>query len=140
MANSLADLAARLEKLATEVESATVKPSTDCALAIVEYLAYNTPVDTSMALSNWQVFIGGYPVGNQIQPHYFGFGGTTQKVSAEKTIKLAKEKLETKKAGETIYIANFKAYIKVLNERGGKYLPPGFVDKALLQGKLKIRN
>jgi hypothetical protein len=139
MANSFANLAARLYKKADEVETIAVRPASDCALAIISYLAYNTPVDTSTALSNWQLFIGSYPVGIEIEAYYFGFGGTTQKVSAERTIKAAKEKLANKKPGETIYIVNFKPYIKRLNDGYSKQVAAGFVERAILQGQLKIK-
>lgn len=136
---TLADLANRLMVKANEVESAGVLPATECALAIVKYLAYNTPVDSSKALSNWSVFVGNYPVGYKIEAHYYGFEGTTRKVSAEKTIALAIEKLKDKKAGEPIYIVNFQPYIVRLNEGHSKQVAPGFIERGILQGRLAIK-
>lgn len=139
MAGSLKDLAKRLNEIADRVESSAVQPASDCALAIISYLAYNTPVDTSTALSNWQLFVGSYPVGIEIEAHYFGFGVTTKNVSAKRTIENAKKALTNKKPGETIYIVNFKPYLKRLNDGHSKQVAPGFIERAVLQGQLVIK-
>ncbi len=73
MAKSLLDLANSLERKATAIEEAASQTAVDAALTIVGDLAYKTPVDTSQALSNWQVTLDA-PANGKIGPHFPGVG------------------------------------------------------------------
>lgn len=84
------------------------------ANTLVGYLAFNTPVDTSQALSNWQIGING-PVQTDIQPHFPGDLGSTQRPSANETIRLARARLRTKLPGQDIYVSNPLPYIGLLD-------------------------
>lgn len=105
------------------------------ALAIVSDLATVTPVDTSQALSNWQVSLN-TPVGNIIDAYYTGSKGSTQELSAVDTIRKAREVLSHKKPGEDIHISNLLRYIAKLNEGSSKQEPAGFVERAVLIGRI----
>jgi hypothetical protein len=82
------------------------------------------------ALSNWQAALGA-PNSPQIKPHFPGEKGSTQKASAEQTIALAKQAVEGKKPGQSIFISNDQPYIGRLNDGHSKQQPPGFFDRAL---------
>lgn len=85
------------------------------ALEAITYLAYNTPVDTSKALSNWVVGYG-EPARVIFEPHIPGKGGSTKEQSASATVALNAKLLERRrKPGEKIYISNSLPYIKRLN-------------------------
>ena len=137
MAGSLLDLAVRMEKLADNIDKAASNTAVNVALAAIGDLAYKTPVDTSQALSNWQVSIGA-PNLTTIKPHYPGMFGSTQKSSAAQTIMLAREILKTKKPGQPIYITNNLPYIKRLNNGYSGQAPAGFVERAVLIGRKEI--
>lgn len=134
MAKSLLDLADRLEKKAKAIDEAASQNAVDTALAIVGDLAYKTPVDTSQALSNWIVTLES-PSGQQIEPHFPGLHGSTQRASAAETLNSAKLVLRNKKPGQAIFITNNLPYIRRLNDGYSEQAPAGFVERAVLVGR-----
>ena len=56
---TLQDLAKQMEAAAKELPGKVNEVAKKVATGITEYLATETPVDTSRALSNWQVGLGG---------------------------------------------------------------------------------
>ena len=139
MAKGLLDLVTSLEKKAKAIDEAASKLAVDTALTIVGDLAYKTPVDTSQALSNWQVSLGS-PVDSKIPPYYPGEGGSTRNSSAQSTIDAAKNALKQKRPGVTIYISNVLPYIRRLNDGYSKQAPAGFVERAVLIGRKMRKN
>lgn len=134
MAKNLLDLAERLEKKAKAIDEAASQTAADTALAIVGDLAYKTPVDTSQALSNWQVTLQN-PASGKISPHFPGLQGSTYRQSAAETINIAKAVLKNKKPGQAIYITNNLPYIRRLNDGYSGQAPAGFVERAVLIGR-----
>lgn len=139
MANDLFKLADKLERKAKAIEEAASQTAVDVALAIVGDLAYKTPVDTSQALSNWQVSLDA-PLTTFISPHYPGEFGSSQNASAQETINRAKAVLKDKKPGQKIYITNNAPYIVRLNNGHSGQQPAGFVERAVLIGRKTIKN
>ena len=136
---NLLDLANRLDKLAENIGEASSDHAVKVALTIVGDLAYKTPVDSSQALSNWDVTLD-TPATAKHGPHVPGVQGSTQKASAQETIDRAKKVLANKKPGQVIYITNNQPYIRRLNDGYSKQVPSGFVERAVLIGrKLKAR-
>lgn len=135
---NLLDLAKSLEDKAAEIEKAASKAAIDAALAIVGNLAYATPVDTSKALSNWQVTLDN-PATTYIGPHSPGFNGSTYRASAAETIARAKAVLTAKKPGQPIYITNNAPYIVRLNDGYSGQAPAGFVERAVLIGRKQFQ-
>lgn len=134
MAKDLFALADSLERKAKAIDKAASQTAVDTALAIVGDLAYKTPVDTSQALSNWQVTLD-EPASAFIGPHYPGELGSTQRASAQETINRAKAVLAAKKPGQKIFITNNAPYIKRLNDGYSGQQPAGFVERAVLIGR-----
>jgi hypothetical protein len=93
-----------------------------------------TPVDTSQALSNWQVGLNS-PVDDRIPPLVPGQKGSTQAASSTAALAIAEQTLLLKKAGETIYISNALPYIRRLNDEGYSPQSDHFVERAVLAGK-----
>lgn len=131
---NLNDLAKVLERKAAAIEAAASKTAVDVAVAIVRHLAYNTPVDTSQALSNWITTLGS-PASGTIGPHTPGIFGSSQVASAETTIAQAISILANKKPGQPIYIVNNLDYIVGLNQGTISRQPGSFVEGAMLIGR-----
>lgn len=138
MGQTLADLANRMDKLAASLTMEASRCAVEAAVAIVEDLAYKTPVDTSAALSNWQGSLE-MPNLNEIEPYYPGSKGSTKLRSARGTVETLKLELENKKFGQTIYITNNVEYIRKLNDGSSKQEPAGFVERAVLIGRKSIK-
>lgn len=139
MAGNLLDLATRLELRAMRYELAASMLAEEVAREIVKDLANVTPVDTSKALSNWVTTIGA-PSASNIDAYSVGDKGSTQSTSAAETIAQAENALQAKRPGQTIYITNNLPYIKRLNEGYSKQEPAGFVERAVLIGRIVIKN
>lgn len=131
---TLIDLAKRMRKLKKNVEKSASKRAVNIATAILDELTLETPVDTSKAVSNWQVGLGS-PVDVELEAHVEGILGTTGAQSASITRESGKSILAKKKPGVPIYISNTTSYVRELNE--GKY--NNFVERAVFSGKLKAK-
>lgn len=138
MAKSLLDLAESLEKRAKTIQAETSALAVKAATALVSYLAWRTPVDTSTALSNWQVNLNN-PATSFINAYAFGDRGSTQGASAQATIAAAQRVLTQKKPGEPIYIVNNAPYIADLNRGSSKQAPPGFVEGGVMIARAELR-
>lgn len=134
MTGTLRGLAERLENRAAKLDEQVSRLAVETADAIVSDLVNVTPVDTSQALSNWQVSVGS-PVNGSIPPYVPGEGGSTQGLSASAALAEARAMLKTKKPGQVIYISNVLRYIQRLNDGSSKQAPAGFVERAVLLGR-----
>lgn len=138
MARTLRDLGKDLKSRADQVNALGSRRAVAIAESIVTVLGTDTPVDTSEAISNWQVNIG-LPVSSAIPPHMPGFAGSTYSYSRTATIAAAARALATKKPGQPIYISNLAPHIVELNNGSSKQAPAGFVQASVLQGHRKAR-
>jgi hypothetical protein len=136
---NLNDLAKRLEAKAANVGEVNSERAVAVALAMVGELAYHTPVDTSQALSNWDVTLDS-PATGKHGPHFRGAGGSTLRQSAAETLAIAKRILAGKKPGQRIYITNNQPYIRKLNDGTHSKQPGGFLERALLVGRRVRQN
>lgn len=133
----LAQFANKMEKRAQVFEQTANKIAIKAATAILKHLVNVTPVDTSQALSNWQVGINA-PVNSEIPPYVAGKRGSTQTASAAKALSVGISALADKKAGETIYISNNLPYIEKLNAGSSTQNPGGFVEAAAQLGRKTV--
>lgn len=124
-----------MRKLAADVPDVANRTAVKVAETIINDLAHVTPVDTSQAISNWQLGIDDRP-DSPIGPHFPGERGSTYSASASETIAEAEAKLKNKQPGQTIYISNVLRYIGRLNEGSSTQAPAGFVERAVLLGRL----
>lgn len=108
------------------------------ALEVTAELADVTPVDTSNAISNWQIGLGA-PVTSEREPHYPGTKGSTEAMSEDATVIAAKVKLKNKKPGQIIYLSNNAPYIVDLDGGSSMQEPRGFVKRAVDNGKELVR-
>lgn len=138
MAKTLFDLANSLEKRAAELPTKVSGVAVSTALAVIDDLSKVTPVDTSQAVSNWQVSLGA-KVGSKIPPHYPGESGSTKAPSSKQTREKARNVLQSKQPGVTIFISNVLPYIRRLNDGYSKQAPAGFVERSALIGRKHIK-
>lgn len=139
MARTLLDLAERLEKSAASLEDQASGVAVSTALAIVDNLSQVTPVDTSKAISNWQVTLGS-PSAGEIPAHVEGFAGSTYSISGRATRNLARFDLQQKRPGVKIFVSNAAPYINDLNNGSSKQEAAGFVERAVIIGKQVVKN
>lgn len=135
---TLLGLANKLEKMAGEVNKIASVRAVAVARAILTHLVYVTPVDTSRALSNWQIGIGG-PVPSSIPAYFEGQKGSTKQSSASEALSVGIAELNRKQPGESIFISNLTPYIKELNEGSSRQAPAGFVENAVIVGRMSAR-
>ena len=116
-----------------EVNKATQK----VAAVILETAADGTPVDTTQALSNWQVGKGSGP-NSFIGPRVPGSAGSTKLASLRITVDQGKYAMKNRVVGSTIHIVNNAPYIDGLNDGTISRQPAGFVQKAMLAGDSQL--
>jgi hypothetical protein len=135
---TLRALASRLNKLAdTGLEERAAEYRARVALAIIRALIDNTPVDTTAALSNWRVSDG--PLAAAIAAHVPGEKGSTRGASAAVALAEAQRAIEAGKHARALVIFNTIPYIRYLNEGSSSQAPAGFIEKAILAGRLAAR-
>lgn len=121
--------------LSKEVETLSVDLSQEVSNACAKYIervTIETPVDTSLASSNWRVMIGG-DGGDIIPPHYTGSRGSTAGASKGRAIALADAILASRKFGQSAFLFNRVDYIDELNRGTSKQAPSGFIDSKIAQ-------
>lgn len=138
MAKTLFDLADSLEKRAADLPLKVSGVAVSTAVVIVARLAIDTPVDTSQAVSNWQVTLGN-KVNDKIPPHFPGEMGSTRGPSSKTTMQNAVNVLQNKRPGVTIFISNVLPYIRRLNDGYSKQTPAGFVERSVLIGRKHLK-
>lgn len=107
------------------------------AVAMIQSLTLNTPVDTSQALSNWVVGLGNVDP-SFIDPWVPGEKGSTRTQSAGEALKIAKLIIRDKKPGQTLYISNSAPYIIGLEEETISRQPGRMVAKALIIARVQL--
>lgn len=131
----LRDLANRLTDMSrTGFDAQANQVKIKVVTEIVRYLVRTTPVDTSQALSNWQVTLG-VASAHRIPPIIPGKHGSTYELSADQAIEFAIAVAKTAKPGQSVWISNKLPYIRRLNDGYSSQAPAGFVEAAQLIGR-----
>lgn len=124
-----------------EIQKFAVEQKANAALVGLVQLVNTTPVDTSQALSNWQVVMGD---ANEVEPipaHEPGRMGSTQAESAEVAVAAGSVALqEFTESGVPIHIMNVLDYIVGLDQGNSRQAPNGFVDAAMIVMKDTLEN
>lgn len=141
MARTLLDLqksmalrAAALQAHTSELDSVGNRKAIAAATAIVHDLAQQSPVDTSLFVSNWQLRLNEramVPI-----PAYFpGEAADTKQASGAAMVRAALETLRAKKPGDTIYISNVLPYAEDLDSGTSIQQPAGMTYRAAIIGR-----
>lgn len=127
---TLLDLAKRMDRTAKKLDKAASNLVAFVALELTAELADVTPVDTSNAISNWQIGLGA-PVSSEREPYYPGHKGSTESMSEDATVIAARIKLKGKKPKQKVYLSNLAPYIVDLDGGSSLQEPGGFVKRAV---------
>lgn len=138
MAKTLLGLAREMELLAPRIEKRVNKLKIAVAREVLESLIAETPVDTTAAVSNWQVALNN-PVTSEIPAYFLGRYGETEVASRNAALRAGLLVIKAAKPNDTIIISNLLDYIGYL-EDGHSSQPPGggFVASAIQLGRLEI--
>jgi hypothetical protein len=124
----------RADKLPDRVSRIAAQVADEIMHVLEEPPPEGTPVDTSQALSNWQVGLG-HAVDDRIGPLVPGEKGSTQAASSTAALAIAAAILALKKPRETIYISNPLPYIRRLNDEGYSPQSDHFKERAIAAGR-----
>jgi hypothetical protein len=135
---TLKTLAKRLNRMADRLDDVLNERKQVMAKAITKQLIDTTPVDTSQALSNWRVTTAG-AISAYIGPHVAGHQGSTRVASAKMAMAEAERAIMSSRPLDVLVIFNSVPYIRRLNEGHSAQAPAGFVEKAILVGRIASR-
>lgn len=135
---SLGDLATKMRKLNSNIDKAASNLAQKVSVDAVTYLVRNTPVDTSQALSNWQVGLG-RKVQGTIPAYVVGSRGSSASESEEEAITRAKLALAYKEPGQAVYISNNLDYIYELNYENKSPQGSYFVEASIALVGINVR-
>jgi hypothetical protein len=106
--------------------------------AMLKELVNVTPVDTSAALSNWQVGVGSPPI--VVTPAYVqGSRGSSKGASAARALDIGNALIATVKPGQPLFLSNSIAYIGDLNRGTSPQFGGGFIARALIVFRLELQ-
>jgi hypothetical protein len=139
MAGDLLTLANRMKQIRRDLPDRVTNLTIEVVEQTVEGLVSSppegTPVDESVALSNWQVSVD-KPKRSFIPAHSPGTKGSTARSSAANVMVAALAALRSRKPGQPIYISNNAPYIRRLAYEGhSKQSPPGWVEGTVLRAR-----
>lgn len=127
---NLIEFAARMDKLADSLPAIANDIVKAYVPELARELAVDTPVDTSTALSNWQVSIGS-PQKDFIDAHDLGRFGSTKPSSVAETYQLAKVAASRGMPGQSYWLSNNTPYIIDLNQGSSQQAPSMFIQQAI---------
>lgn len=133
---TLKTLSKAMKRLERELPRRVNEIAKDVATEVLQSLAVNTPVDTSQAVSNWQI---GYDEPNftNLPPHVPGKAGSTGQASAAETIAVGNIYIQGKRPGIELHISNGLDYIELIDRQSSS---PGFKDRAINAGRQALAN
>lgn len=138
MPNNLKAFAGRMRERARGIDTVANEITKEGVEAALRELVDVTPVDTSEAISNWQVGAGSKPLA-QLPPFFAGRRGSTRASSSGKAIDDGLEGLKAKQPGQTVFLSNTAKYITDLDRGTSTQFAGGFIPRALIVFRVAIR-
>lgn len=136
---NLLDFAKRMEKRADNLPKEAHEVVKTVAKTFFETAARLTPVDTSKAVSNWQIGVNSAP-GNVLPAHFPGKAKSTREPSMARAIQLAYSKIDGSFPGDKLHIVNNTEYIKDLDSgNGSRQAPVGMTPLARISALMQLR-
>lgn len=127
-----------MEALPEKIDKAASNVAVSVVKAIDRDVVPHTPVDTTEALSNWQAALNA-PINFRLPAIFPGEHGSTAAASQSAAISYVDRTLAAKKPGEPVYLSNLAKHIVPLNNGTSSQEPKGFVERAVLIGRLTAR-
>ena len=131
---SLKTLANRMERLNRQLPRQVNEIARDVATVVLHTIIRETPVDTSLAISNWQVGLGEANMSN-IPTNFPGIGGSTRSQAYAETLAVGRVYIAGKRPGMELHISNGLEYIQKIDNVSSS---PGFKDAALRAGREEL--
>lgn len=132
-------LAPAIRKLRKDIPERVAEATNEVAIVFLESVIRFTPVDTTKALSNWQVSLNEATEG-VIGARVPGVAGSTKAASAAEAVAAGRRELRNRRVGIEIHISNNAPYIDLLNDGSISEQPGNFVAKARVLTEIQIRN
>lgn len=136
MAN-LTNLAIRMRRLGGNLPEVAASAKRRAATAMLDSLLENSPVDTSLLVSNWRV-------GNRTRPPRSAFelgkAGSTREAAITGAREAGRATIAASHPGELLVIYNTVPYARFVNDGASNRPPLLFVEKALIVGKASLKN
>lgn len=133
---TLASLTRRMKDLNREIPAQVNDIAKKVSTAVLQELVASTPVDTSKAVSNWNVNNGSANFSTGA-PHVPGAGGSTRGASSAITLATGTIFIRSKKAGVPLHVSNGLPYIVKID---GSSSSPGFKNKGIDAGEKVLQN
>lgn len=138
MAQSLGNFAKKMRKRATGVDKFANLVVRDATAQGLRTFVEVMPVDTSEAISNTRIGIGGPPIGTR-GPHFAGKRGSTRSASMQKAIDNGERTLRLKQEGQTVYLSNTAPHIGDLDRGSSAQFAGGFTDVVILKIRMAAK-
>lgn len=109
------------------------------ALAVMEELVFSTPNKTGKTISNYRAELDGFET-SVLREAYSPFGG--REANGSPTLDQARRTIKAYKVGKSpdIIISNPASWLKKLNAGSSKQAPAGFIQAAILRGRMKAKD
>jgi hypothetical protein len=130
LARPFSTLPKYIESIQEGMAPALVEVHKSIATAGLEQVVEATPVDTSLAVSNWLVSLTG-PVKSIAPARATSVKGSGASVARGATIQLGKSKISALKFGQTVFISNNVPYIGLLESGSPKHRANNMTSKAM---------
>lgn len=131
MANDLSSLARSMRRRAQGLDEFGNQLAKDGVDAALREMVSVTPVDTSEAISGWQVGVGAKPVAI-LPPHFAGRRGSTRGASSAKSVDDGLAELKIKPAGTPVFLSNTARHIVDLDTGTSTQFAGGFIPRAMI--------
>lgn len=127
-ANSLSALSRAFSEASATLHADVNKITQDVAKYAIKRYIYETPIDTSQAISNWRV---GVIVGmsGTLPAYFIGENGTTFAQSSATALGAAYQQIARKKYGAALVLYNNVTYINKLNAGASTQADANFVEQ-----------
>lgn len=131
MANDFGSFAKRMRKRADALDGLANTVVIESTSAMLRELVEVTPVDTSEAVSSWEVGIGVRPPAERA-PFFPGRRGSTRGASSAKAIEEGLAAIKAKRPGQSVYLSNAAPHIGDLDSGSSRQFAGGFVNRSLI--------
>lgn len=134
---TLKTLALRLRKIAKEEAILSSALASAYAEILIVRLTEVTPVDTSKAVSNWQVSFEASSTVER-EAYFPGSKKSTMSQSVNAARNAAILVLKKRKRHQTIYVSNAASYILDLNDGSSAQAPSNFIEQAIYSCEMDL--
>lgn len=127
----------RNKKLGLAILDEINKVIIEMVIRIDSGVVFANPVDTGRSRSNWIVSLKS-PTSEVVTGE--DQGDSASPIGPEMALSQGRNRLKSRKGGDTIYLQNNTSYIEKLNNGSSAQAPANFVQKAIMEGIGSLKN